>query len=487
MKQILLVIMVIPSWLLGQWNNDFSQNQLNDWSGDTAHYRVNNNGQLQLFGPSQNNTSTIYRQSQAILNGKWEMDIQMNFNPSSSNYCQIHLSLDQNEDGYFVRLGGTDDEVSLYKTSNNQTTKIIDGINDFLDLDSTNVSIRVERDSLGNWQLWAKNQEWILQGSAFDKSFNMSERFAVSCIYTSTRSERFFFDNIVVNGTSFVDTFATPLPNDIVINEILFNPVDGDNDFVEIYNRSSKTLNIKDLMLGNYFGGRPDNFKDISNGFYLMKPAEIIVLSSSLSDLLFYHPQAMEERVFELESMPGYNNQEGTVVLAIDSTIIDVFSYHEDLHFPYLNSVDGVSLERIDTEIQSNRNDNWHSASEGADFSSPTLENSQKTQPNNGEDKMKLSPKIISPDNDGIDDVLQIDIEVTEQGYNASILIFDSKGRLINQLVNNAFLGTKNTFYWDGLNQNRQAVQTGRYIVLFQAISPSGPTIAQKKTIVVSY
>lgn len=481
----LIALIVVPIQLFAQIHIDFNNEDWLLWTGDTNHYQID--GQLQLLAPYQSSTSTIFYPSTAILNGKWEADIKMDFNPSSSNYCEIYLSIDQNEDGYFVRLGGTDDEVSLYKKSNNQTTKIIDGINDFLDLDSTNVSVKVERDSLGNWQLWAKKQEWILQGSAFDKSFNMSESIGISCTYTSTRSEKFFFDNIIVSGTSFVDTFATPLPKDIVINEILFNPVDGDNDFVEIYNRSSKTLNIKDLMLGNYFGGRPDNFKEISNGFYLMKPAEIIVLSSSLSDLMFYHPQAIEERVFELESMPSYNNQDGTVVLTIDSTIIDAFSYHEDLHFPYLNSVDGVSLERIDTEIESNRKDNWHSASEGAHFSSPTLENSQKTQANNGKDKIKLNPKIISPNNDGIDDILQIDIEVSEQGYNASILIFDSKGRLINQLVNNAFLGTKNTFYWNGLNQNGQAVQTGRYIVLFQAISPSRPTIAQKKTIVVSY
>lgn len=487
MKKILLVIIVIPSWLLGQWNNDFSQTQLYDWSGDTAHYRVDTLGRLQLFGPSQSNTSIIYRQSQAVLNGSWIIDVAMDFNPSSSNYCQIHLSMDQNKNGYFVRLGGADDEVSLYKSNNNQSTKIINGINDFLDLDSVNVNIKVERDSIGNWQLWAKNQEWILQGDVFDNSFNMSDTFAISCTYTSTRSQKFFFDNIIVSGNSFIDTFANPQPNDIVINEVLFNPIDGDNDFVEIYNRSPKSLNINTLMLGNYYGGRPDNFKPISHGFYLMKPNEIIVLTNSLSDLLLYHPQAVEKRVFELESMPAYNNQNGTVVLIADSIIIDEFNYHEGLHFPYLNSIDGVSLERVNTEIESQRNDNWHSASEGANFSSPTLENSQKTQANNTEDIMTLSPKIISADNDGIDDVLQISIHLRQQGYNDNILIFDAQGRLINQLVTNAFLGTNNTFYWNGLDQNGQALQRGRYIILLQALNPTAPTIVQKKTVVVNY
>lgn len=301
--------------------------------------------------------------------------------------------------------------------------------------------------------------------NAFENSFNTSEEFAISCRYTSTRSQKFFFDNIKIDGTSFVDTFATPQLNDIVINEVLFNPQDGDNDFVEIFNKSNKTLNIKNLMLGNYYGGKPDNFKTISSGFYLMKPNEIIVLTNSLSDLLFYHSQALEERVFELESMPSYNNQEGSVVIMADSIIIDEFNYHENLHFPYLNSVDGVSLERIDTEIESQRNDNWHSASEGSGFNSPTLENSQKTQANNKVGQIVLSPDILSPDNDGIDDILQIDIDIAKQGYSARILIFDAQGRLVKDLANNVFLGTNNTFYWNGLNQNEEALQRGRYIV----------------------
>ena len=100
---------------------------------------------------------------------------------------------------------------------------------------------------------------------------------------------------------------------------------------------------------------------------------------------------------------------------------------------------------------------------------------------------MVLSPDILSPDNDGIDDILQIDIDIAKQGYSARILIFDAQGRLVKELANNVFLGTNNTFYWNGLNQNEEALQRGRYIVLLEAINPNGPAIVQKKTIVINY
>ena len=83
MKRILLLIIVIPSWLFAQWSNDFYQSQFNDWSVDTSDFRVDSLKQLQLFGPYQSSISFIYRQSNAILNGKWEVSIHEWFLPYS--------------------------------------------------------------------------------------------------------------------------------------------------------------------------------------------------------------------------------------------------------------------------------------------------------------------------------------------------------------------------------------------------------------------
>jgi hypothetical protein len=252
----LIPLLVIPIQLVAQIFIDFNNNDLEQWTGDTNHYQIDSLFQLQLVAPYQSSTSTIFYPSTAILNGSWEIDVKMDFNPSSSNYCQLFLSKDENQDGYFIRLGGADDEVSLYKTNNGQNSKLIDGINDFLDVDSVNIKIKVERDSLGNWELWTQHheQEAVLQGVSFDNTFVSSQFIGIQSTYTSTRSQKFFYDNLLVSGKSFLDTFARPKANDIVINEVLFNPIDGDNDFVEIKNISGHRLNIKPLLLGKYWG-----------------------------------------------------------------------------------------------------------------------------------------------------------------------------------------------------------------------------------------
>jgi hypothetical protein len=410
----------------------------------------------------------------------------MDFNPSSSNYTQIHLSSDYLENGYFVKLGGANDEVNLYKRQDGQNIKLIDGTDNMLDTDSVALRLLVERDSLGVWKLSIKpfsDNEFTHQGQCFDNSFLSSQQFGIECVYTQTRSDKFYFDNLIVEGYSFVDTFLYPKANDIVVNEVLFNPIDGDNDFVEIINRSTKTLCLKGLQLGNYYANVPANFKSITDAYDFLKPQEILVLCQSKETLLKYHLTALEHRIIELESMPSYNNDIGAVVLSFDSTIIDEFHYDEEMHFDLLTDVEGVSLERISTEI--NSVNNWYSAAEQDSFSTPTLVNSQAQLLLTPQELMSLSQPVISPNNDGTNDLLSIQLRLNASGYRGRIHVFNPQGFLIKTLVNNALFGTSETFFWDGTTDRNEVAKAGLYIVWLEATHPQFPSLIEKQTTVV--
>ncbi len=294
----------------------------------------------------------------------------LDFSPSSSNYVELLIAQDQDENGYFIRIGGSDDEVSLFKSPNGQPSKIIDGLDGYVDSSFVQLSVQVIRDSLRNWQVYTSRYEsgLLLQGEVHDNTHLFPQVFGIKCVFTSSRSNKFFYDNIEVSGKAFLDTFPIPLKNDVIINEIIFNPLDGEVDFVEIINRSNKNLNIKDLQIGNYYARVPDNFKSITKEYFFMAPQEILVLCNSKSKLLQYLPNTEPSKVLELESMPAYNNDQGTSVILLDSVIIDEFSYSEEPHFELLAEVKSVSLERINTEIPTSQNSNWHSASEASYF-----------------------------------------------------------------------------------------------------------------------
>lgn len=305
-------------------------------------------------------------------------------------------------------------------------------------------------------------------------------------MYTSTRSKLFYFDDFIINGTAFVDYFPKPTHSDILINEVLFNPYDGGDDFVEFVSVSYETLNIKDLKLGNYFAGKPDNLKLIAEGYSFMSPNEVLVVTKSASNLKEYYPNTNTSKVIELLSLPSYNNEEGAVVLTYYSIIIDEFFYREDMHFIGLNNTEGVSLERISLDVQTNQKSNWHSSAESIGFATPTEKNSHALNLYSSKDILSTSTKLFSPNSDGYLDVLTIKLNFQGEGYTGRILIFDEHGTLVKTLVNHTLFGTENTFFWDGSSDRRHKLATGRYILYLEAVHQQLPIVTERLSVVLN-
>jgi hypothetical protein len=92
----------------------------------------------------------------------------------------------------------------------------------------------------------------------------------------------------------------------------------------------------------------------------------------------------VEENLFQIADLPGFNDDEGTVAVVDDqSNIIDFFSYTDQYHSVFLQDDEGVSLERISFDELTNNPDNWKSANGSAGYATPGYINSnvQSEQP----------------------------------------------------------------------------------------------------------
>nr|MBC8147616.1 lamin tail domain-containing protein [Bacteroidota bacterium] len=234
--------------------------------------------------------------------------------------------------------------------------------------------------------------------------------------------------------------FAIPAPVeafDVVINEVLSNPKDDGVDFVEIYNRSNKVLDLKEMILSSYdtIALTIEDPEDISTEGYIIFPGEYYVLTTNPDKVKHQYYTSNPDGFVEMNSFPSFNNDFGIVVIADKiGRIIDKFTYNEEMHFALLNSSDGVSLERLSYERPTEDKTNWHSAAEAVGFATPAYQNSQLSLSNMTGDEIKTEPEIFSPDNDGYNDVLNINYKFDKPGYVANITIYDSKGRLIKYL-----------------------------------------------------
>ena len=182
--------------------------------GDTSLYLIQN-GLLNLNASGANSPATIFLESDAVTNASWQFHIELDFNPSSSNFAEVYLlgKLDSSlnfSEGYYLQIGGTSDDLKLFKKENGHSALLIDGQDKVLDLSNILIDIKVNRDSVGHWELFTKfdsESEFNLAGIATDNSILTSSYWGLSCNFTSTRSDKFRFDNVFIDGIPYPDIF----------------------------------------------------------------------------------------------------------------------------------------------------------------------------------------------------------------------------------------------------------------------------------------
>jgi hypothetical protein len=283
------------------------------------------------------------------------------------------------------------------------------------------------------------------------------------------------------NDTTFIGQFTLPEQaqvSDIVINEILANPLNGGQDFVELYNRSSKFIDLKDWQIANFYNDTISSLKTISNHF-ILEPYSFVAISEDTSFLLENYPASVSGRMIQMD-MPSYNIDSGTVYLLYNSEQIDRVSYSEDWQFSLLDNTDGVSLERLLPEGPSNQSLNWHSAAESIGFSTPGRVNSQFQYIGTTE-SISLQKDVFSPDLDGFEDVLVVNYSFEQSGILAKASIFDDFGREVKVLFSNELLGTSGFFTWDGVNAEQAKSPIGVYLLLMEVFALDGSVILAKK------
>ena len=289
-------------------------------------------------------------------------------------------------------------------------------------------------------------------------------------------------NGITVKNTARVGMAAATVDSfDIVINEILFNPTPASNDYVELYNRSNKILNLKNVSIANATG-----FEHVSIEDYQFFPGEFIVLTES-KDLVLQTYVANDPFAFIEVSMPSYNDDAGDVrILNEQGNIVDRVAYLNDWQFKLISNEEGVALERIDYNAPSQNEANWHSAASNVNYGTPTYKNSQFRVDAGVQGEVSIDPKIFSPDNDGRDDVATINYNFPEPGYVTNITIFDAVGRPVKNLQRNALSGIKGYYRWDGLDEKNQKLPVGIYIIYTEIFNLQGKTKKFKNTIVLA-
>ncbi|WP_461640059.1 lamin tail domain-containing protein [Labilibaculum euxinus] len=261
--------------------------------------------------------------------------------------------------------------------------------------------------------------------------------------------------------------------DDLVINEVLFNPYPDGSDYVEIVNVSEKVIDLSSIKLA----ARTDNFEldnEVSISDKYLLPNEYILVTEDTLNVQQNYFTSNPDVFCQVKSLPSFSDDAGRVVLISNNELIDDFAYNENMHFELLASVEGVSLERINPKGETNSKSNWQSAAQNIGFGTPGIQNSVYNDLSSSNSEISLSPKIFTPDNDGFDDRLLITFNLEMDGYLATVRIYNSMGIEIRKLANNLNLANEDSLFWDGLTSQKERASIGIYLVYIELFSPDG-------------
>lgn len=205
----ILIFFIIPFGANAQWIDDFSSGNLTSWQGDTSSFIVNVNNQLQL-NELEMGEKFIYRETKENSQTEWGIYWEMKFAPSQTNRLKIFLSMDKPDpntsDAYYLEIGenGSNDNWKFYFRENGNISLLAQGESGKLSADPSRAYLNAKRNNDSSWTIKVdyngkRNYTEVLQvRDSSNLSFSISY-FGIYCIYTSTRADKFYFDDVQVS------------------------------------------------------------------------------------------------------------------------------------------------------------------------------------------------------------------------------------------------------------------------------------------------
>ncbi|MDR2824552.1 MAG: hypothetical protein LBB41_05075 [Prevotellaceae bacterium] len=488
----ILTFLLLPACCIAQVYDDFSDGNFTEnpaWTGTADNFFVN--GELQLQSKAtQTSVSYLFTPSQAINDAVWQADVRVNYPTSANNYSSIYLISNiinpDSCEAYYVQIGGTNDEVSLFVQHGTRKTKIIDGADKRTDVNPLVINIQVTRDSEGNFQLFSKladEYEYFLEGETNDISVANSKYFGLVYHNTSTTGNCYLFDNVNITGEKAPEPkiYKKAQYGDVLWNEVMFDVSENLTEYVEIANLTADTLDITGLKFATLkTDGSYNTFVNIPTTTILLPNGYAAFCSDANLPLNYFDLTSENAKIYSTARWNALNNEGATLVLLDESgeNEFDVLTYSAKWHHALVSNTKNVSLEKINPAMPSQSASSWHSAASEVRYGTPGYENSQFREQASKQsgNHVWLETEHFSPDNDGFNDLCYIHYATEFVGATANAAIFDAIGNNIKKLSDNVLLSADGYLVWNGTKNDGKLANPAVYVLYFQIFNANNGT-----------
>lgn len=296
------------------------------------------------------------------------------------------------------------------------------------------------------------------------------------------------------NGSCLAGAFfAMPqeaAEGEILFNEVMFNPVHPCTDYIELYNNSESAFDLSEYYFTstNTDTGEESVAVRVCSFPRLILPGELAVLTTARDELPEHYLCANGDMIYETEQLPSMPDDEGIITLYDKGfKALDRIAYSSSWHLIFISDDEGVSLEKVSPLLPSGVISNWHSASENCNWGSPGMANSVMLPANDESDGVTLSAERVSPDGDGYEDVVSVNVFPGGEDNVVSIKIYSDRGVMVQTLADRFYAGCGARFIWDGTACNNEQLSSGLYLISITVYNATGEVKHWKKVCAVLY
>ncbi len=273
----------------------------------------------------------------------------------------------------------------------------------------------------------------------------------------------------------------------MIINELMYDPLPDHPEYIELYNRSSGPIDLRDW---NIYDVRDTSTRStahrISSLPIRIETGGFIVIASD-SSIYGQYPYLKDSTYHVVVRKSAFSlNNSGDDILLTDLTgkVIDSLHYFSTWHNADIDETSGRSLERINPNLQSNDKRNW-STSASSMGGTPGMKNSLFATSIPSSAIIAFAPNPFSPDGDGFEDFIILTYTVSTTTALIRIRVYDVNGRMIRTLADGEPSGSHGEIIWDGYNDDHEKARIGIYVVLLEALDSNGGNIQAAKGVIV--
>lgn len=262
-----------------------------------------------------------------------------------------------------------------------------------------------------------------------------------------------------------------PLPESMIIQELLYHPLLGESEFIELFNASDYPVDLSLLQLATRKSNGSLQYKNfISESSFLLSPDSSVAITKDTASLKRVY-KVSGCSLLEVTRLPAFSNTGGTVVLLDKTeTILDEFQFSPALHAISSKNQQGVSLERKSNKKDSPGYNIWTSSAHasGATPGYFIAWEAPDIPDNDNHEQFYTEQRFFRPASLSEENEWNLYYNLDSDAVKATVEIFTASGQKVRSLVRDKEFYGNGKIIWDGKDDRGNTLPIAPYIVYLQ-------------------